>query len=66
MSKASRLYIRCETAWLEEVGAAAAALGLDVSAYVTLAISERMQRDRLAESSERPKKCPSPPPQRKP
>lgn len=46
--KAARLYIRADPEWLERVKACADALSLDVSAYVTLAVSERMQRDQQA------------------
>lgn len=45
MERTARLYIRVDPKWLEKVKAAAEALGLDLSAYVVLAVSERMRKD---------------------
>jgi hypothetical protein len=40
----SRLQLRVETKWLEEVDRMAQTLGLSVAAYFRLAVSEDMQR----------------------
>lgn len=47
MKRTARLYIRVDPDWLEKVKAAAEALGLDLSAYVVLAVSERMRKDQV-------------------
>jgi hypothetical protein len=53
-NKTARLYVRVEPAWLAQVEDAAKRLGLDLSAYVVLSVSERMRRD--AKDEPAPKK----------
>jgi hypothetical protein len=51
------IQLRADPAWIDRVNAAAEALGLSLSAYIRLAVNERMNRT----AAEQP---PQPPPQK--
>ncbi len=50
-----RIDLRAEPEWIARVAAAAERFGLSVSAYIRLAVSERLERDEASTSRKAPR-----------
>lgn len=53
--KTERVYVRVDPDWLKRARGVADRLGIDLSSYIILSVSERMRKDEREESKNRKK-----------